>query len=811
MMNSSAAFSPDLPWSCFKPDDLGKCIMNFVEDHETYFRWWAQVWYENFQFLFGNHNIKWSRRNGFAVDYDSLRNQAPNASMRSQTNISRVVVEALASMIYANLPEWEVEAMEESALKGKRYRKITQKLLDCLMIRMCMDKDFANAAVQYVLFGQFAFKADWDSSSGTLIEIPQWRKTQSPQYSDYMAPNQATGGLLETPTPLLDPTGQPIMSDNWEPIVDQLGKQIVKRLAAGSTTSKVLSPLEYRRAIGSAGMHKTNYVEEFRLIDYDQFMDEYRDIDGQTKAYKKVKPVTGDAQVYGFAVRHFMRLQMTTPPTMEEFASRKGGVFKSSLFKYKVFVVEHYDRPSRDKWPEGRRVIVCNGEATHVTKPSYNVPGKDDGWHPYSEAQWLTVAPSSISPGPMNDVTRKNRELNVKDSLNATSIRRNMGSALILKTGSGLDPQKMTGEPGQVHEASDIYGARYLHDDLPIPPVIAQLRQQDKEDVYEVSGAGDALRGQPSTGASSGYQEKQREEREEKRLAPARKFFEQAVSSHGEKLIFAMKCNVRKLDENMMGYLRNSGSGEFTAQDVVAFLSTPFSFGTDIKVKKSSMALRSKATMQATLQELAGGALGERLKTDAKVLDKYLQFFDAETLRDASAAHRDRAARENETFLDFMKLGPNADGIRKPIVMFEDDDMIHLAEHGEFAVTHAEELLQTEWLLVQFLTHSEQHRIQNQEKQGQMAPGTALQTGAMMQTAMQQPAPTVQTIYQHTMMEQQQAQQAAKHPGKSPPPGGPPAATGGGQAPQAPRPGGKTDPGAPSGNTPPAMSKGGLQ
>jgi len=160
----------------------------------------------------------------------------------------------------------------------------------------------------------------------------------------------------------------------------------------------------------------------------------------------------------------------------------------------------------------------------------------------------------------------------------------------------------MTGEPGQVHEASDIYGARYLHDDLPIPPVIAQLRQQDKEDVYEVSGAGDALRGQPSTGASSGYQEKQREEREEKRLAPARKFFEQAVSSHGEKLIFAMKCNVRKLDENMMGYLRNSGSGEFTAQDVVAFLSTPFSFGTDIKVKKSSMALRSKATMQATLQ-----------------------------------------------------------------------------------------------------------------------------------------------------------------------------------------------------------------
>jgi hypothetical protein len=804
-------YAPDLPWNVYKPDELGQSVMQFVEDHEPFFRWWAQVWYENFQFLFGNHNVRWSKRYGFAVDYDFLRQQTANFGMRSQTNIARVVVEALASLIYSNMPEWDVEAMDESNLKGKRFKKISQKLLDCLMQRLCMDQEFACAAVQYVLFGQFAFKADWDFSAGTQIEIPQWKKIRAPKFTDYMAPNPYTGGLIEVPTPLLGADGQPIMEDRWEAVVDELGRQIVNSMFTGDTMVRTLTPLEYRRELGSPGMHKTRWVEEFRLLDYDQYMDEYRDVPGATKAFKKIRPLQANAQAYGFAVRHFMRMQFTTPPTVEDSFRRSNSVFKSSMFRHKVMVVEHYDRPHRDKWKKGRRIVVCNGDATHVAPPTYRVDGKLDGWHPFVEAQWMNVAPSSISAGPLNDVVRKNRELDIKDSLTATAVRRNMGSQLLVKSGSGIDLQKFTGEPGIGHEVSDIFGARWLHDELPIPPVVATLRQQDKDDVYEVSGAGDALRGQPSTGASSGYQEKQREEREEKRLAPARKSFEFAVGRLGEKLLYCMKANVVRLDDQIMGYLKRSAAGEFTTQDVIAFLSGPMTMGVDIKVKKSSMALKSRATVQATLQELAKGPLGQRLSMDARVLDKYLKYFDVDTLRDASAVHRDRAERENETFSDFMRLGPDGEGLMWPVVMFEDDDDIHEGDHALWALQNAEELLGNEYMLLRFLQHMERHRLQRIEKQGELMPGASLQTATMQQAARQQPPPNVQQIYQRSMMDQQtkQLQAAQPQPQQAAKPGGP-APTGGQQAPQAPRPGGKTDPQAPSGNTPPAMAKGGM-
>jgi len=117
--------------------------------------------------------------------------------------------------------------------------------------------------------------------------------------------------------------------------------------------------------------------------------------------------------------------------------------------------------------------------------------------------------------------------------------------------------------------------------------------------------------------------------------------------------------------------------------------------------------------------------------------------------------------------------------------------------------------------MLKFLTHNEQHRLQKQEKSGELMPGTALQTGTMMASARQIARPTVQTIQQKTIMDQQvKAQQAQQQAPQAPPqpapkPGGP-AATGQQQAPQAPKMGGNINPQAPSGNTPTAKT-GGLQ
>ena len=788
------SLTPYIPWCQDEVDNLGPAVQQFLLDQESYLRRWAHRWFENFQFIFGNTSVRWSRRYDFAVDVDFLRRDTP-MNQRAATNISRVVAESLASMIYSNLPEWAAETANESSLKGKRFGVICEKLLDAYQQKLNCDREFAQAALMFVVFGQVAARVDWNPRAGMSIELPQWQKVQTPVWTDYMTQNPINGGSILSPVISPNAMGQPTMQESWQPITDQTGAQVTKKILTGDLSLKMLSPFEYRREIGSHGMHKTRFVEHIMLMDYDEFLDRYSDEDGKTKWFDTVQPMINDNMAYAFAVRHFLRMQMTTPPTVSEGQgfSRSENVLKTALFRQKVLVIEHFDRPNPDMWPEGRRVVVANGQCICLTTPQYHT-NKMDGWHPFVEGQWMSIPPSSISSGPMDSVTAKNRELNVADSLIATALRRNMGSMMIYKPGGGFDPAKCSGEPGQMMPVSDPDSVRYLHDAQPISPVIEGLRKSYKEDVYDSSGAGDSLRGERSPNVSSGYAFQQLQEREERRLSPARKNFEGFASGIGEKLIACLRQNAVRLDDQTMGFMTRTAAGQFAPSDVVAFLSSEVDYGVDINIKPTSMAAKSRASQQATLMELAKGPAQMRIMQDAGVLDQFLKFFDAEKLRDKSSGHRDRANRENEIFTDMSRLGPNAQGITPPVTLFEDDDNIHIDQHTECLLENAEEFTTNEWLFKAFELHLEKHRMQLKEKAMEAPMGSTLQMPAVAAAVAGHPPPTADQIYQQTMMQaqmkaQQQAQQAPDNVSSSPRPKmpktqGAPAPVGSGGPPQ---------------------------
>lgn len=808
------SYAPDLPWNITDPERLGQVIVQYCRDYEAYYRRWAEKWFENFQFIYGNQSVRWSRRWGFAVDTDFLR-RIPSINMRAQTNTSRVILEALAALIYAQLPEWEVESTAESSIKSKRMQKIVGDLLDGYFVRLDAAEDLLNAAVMYCIFGQFCAKVRWNRMAGSLIDIPMYRKAQVPTYASIMAQNPVLGGLIETPSAALNMQSQPMLEQQWVPMTDENGRVIYNKILSGEPQIDILTPFEYRRGIGSSGPNRSKVWQHYRLMDYDDYLDEYTQMPGRTHLFDRIRPVYHDPTIFAFAVQHYMRMQFTAPPVISDVFRRSESIFGSRMFRYKVFVIEHWDRPHPDKWPEGRVAVITNGQCTHLTKPDYTT-GKADDWHPFVEAQWLRVPPSTIATGPLNDVIAKNREANVKDSLIATAVRRNMGSTLLTKIGSGIDPQRLVGEPGMVHEVADPFGARWLHDEIPIPTILPQLRQADKDDQYELSGAGDALRGAPSTGATSGYQEKQREEREEKRLTPPRRNFERAVARIGEKLLACVRANVRHMDDRMIGYLKRAGAGEYEISDVVALISQPIGYGIDITVRKSSMTVKSKATKQAEMMELIAGPAAQRVANDPEVLDEVLKFFEMEGLRDQDAFHRDRADKENEIFLDMARLGPDLDGVASPIVFFEDNDLIHMAKHAKFICSHADMLRNNPWLQLRIFSHQERHRLQSFEKQAVVPAGTAQQAPAMVGMAFQGQRPNLGDIQQQIRAQPPQAPQAP--PQQAPAPGGE-ASTGQKQAPQAPRQpaavgsggGGNVDSGASSAATPSAASRGGFQ
>jgi hypothetical protein len=137
-----------------------------------------------------------------------------------------------------------------------------------------------------------------------------------------------------------------------------------------------------------------------------------------------------------------------------------------------------------------------------------------------------------------------------------------------------------------------------------------------------------------------------------------------------------------------------------------------------------------------------------------------------EKLHDSNTPHRDRSTRENDVFSDMIRLGPDTDGIKVPIVLTEDNDQIHIGEHDKFIVSNSDDLLQNEWLFQMVLLHNEQHKLQLQEKQGNIPLGSKMQAPAMMAQARQKPAPTMPEVYQGTMQMTQskmQAQQAQQH------------------------------------------------
>lgn len=713
---------PTLPWCQDEPEKIASAVIHLMHDQENFIKHWSYKWYENMQFVYGNHHLRWSRRLGVAVDVDFLRPAQRAVNKRHYTNISRTCAESLGSLIYSNTPTWEAKATDDAVTRSSRWEKMSQSILDAYVHILELHNDFRQAANTFVTFGQIAAVVDFDVNVGKLLNIQKYVKRDTPVMRGSIRTDPLLGGVLGSISQGIGSDGQPMVSNSWVPESDEQGRKVTIPMHVGRPRVTFITPFEYRREPGSSGMHTAKWVQRLRLIDFDDWIGEYGKLSGKTAYYDRVIPQSGNAQIQQFAILQFLRLHMISPITDDGW--RQAGYNFSDILRRKILVVEHWDRPNQ-YWPKGRRVVVANGYCTHITEPQYST-NKVGGWHPFVEASWFSILPSSVATGPLHDVVAKNKQLNTCDSLVATALLRNLGSQLLVRSGSGLDPAKISGTPGEIHEVGDVNtAARWLHDDNPIPPVIQGIREEYKSDTYEMSASGDAVRGARTVGVSSGYAYRQAQEREERRLTPARKEWQRMIGGIGEKLLACVKANVIQLDDAVIGYMKKHSAGKFTTQDVAAFISEPLDYGVDITVEDGSMEMKSRATQQANFMELtAKTPLKTRLEQDAAVFDKFLKMFDADHLRDGSAAHRDRADRENEIFSDLLSMGPDGKVEPAPIVWAQDDHDIHMQSHADWMIKNDQELSAAPWLMSMLNLHIEMHRVQKRELQGQVPVGT---------------------------------------------------------------------------------------
>lgn len=774
-----------LPWVCRDPKKLGRVISEFSEKYDRAMGPWYERWFTNFQFIYGNHRFQWSQQYGFPLDVDFLSRGKKSVNSRSQTDLSRTIFESLVSTLFGNAPDWEAIAMDDNAARNRRFKDITEKSLGAFYEKLLMEKEIKGFVQNIVAYGISTFKTDFDLTSGQIEEIPEFESREVILH-ETIAKSADPMGLLNSIVEQSDSSGGPLKETRVVPALDEQGKPKVNRRWMGQPRIRTRTPFEHRRELCAGGSQHARWHQDVRIMEFSDFIAEYGNLEGRTEFFDKVRPGLIHATATSFAIRHFMRMNFLTPQNDMAYWMRAETALSHDFLKSKVMVIEHYDKPNIEHWPEGRLTVVVNGYATHITKPQYRT-NKIDGWHPFSEAMWMNVNPSPMPSGPMDGVTRKNRELDDADSLIDTMMRRNMGAMILYKTGNGFDSQAVFGEPGQLIDVDDVNGVRILKDDQPIPPVLEKLREMKKQDAYETSGSGDALRGEKPAGVEAGYAFRLLEEREQRRITHVRRAIEGAVSNAGEKLIACLRAMGRGFGPDIVGYMMRNSAGGFSAADIKAFIEMPLSFGVDVSVRSGSMQAKSKATQQATYLDLIQKSpiIANRLQ-DADVLDRILQEFDADVLRDRSSVHRDRAKKENDILIDISQQGPDV-MLPMPVVCENDNHLIHLDEHESEYVRRFDEFQTDEFALQVWNLHMEMHRFYEKQNKGEIPPGSmhnfrqlAAQAGSNLPDDLGGTLQKAGALQQKRAMDKQQALPPAQGgqqpgaPGGQPPPGAPP-------------------------------------
>lgn len=783
-----------MPWTTNEPRRLEQAVNALVSQADLQNRRWAQKWFESFQFVLGNHYLKWSRQYDFAIDTDFLRGDN-DTRKRSQTNISRTVVESTAALIYSNLPDIYAAPLYDGSSRGTRLAKTIESLVETYNERLNLHEEFDAGSVMYVMYNKVFAAITYDMNRGATFKRQKQQLVNVPKMTTIRQTDPLTGEDVVVPTPMMGPDGQPVMIQSQQAIIDpNTGRPVLETVRNGDVRVEMLTPFEIQYDPLAKTFSKAKWVSRIRVMDYDDFMIEFASQEGVIE--RNMSRVTAgnlSSPVKNMAFRHFLRSVFALPPVLDF----NGQLNLSNLFnlKNKILVVEYYDRPTEGHrynptpyLAQGRRCVMANGVLCLVSTPQY-LMNNDTGWHPILEAKWLPLPPSQHATGPMSDTVQKNRELNLTDTMMTLAIQRQAGSTLVINENSGIDKTKWSGEPGQTFYTSGDpqAAATYIADKSPLPALVQQYRALQKEDVYEVSAAQDSIRGERSVGANSGYQAQIYEEREKKRTSKASNNWESFIRQIYQKMIACLQQNVAKLDEQVIARMMRSMDGEITVSDIISFLNGPIDFGVDIKITPDSMQTKSKATKIANMVEAMNNpAVAQRMMQDSSVVDAYLDFLGIDVLRSVSSSHRDRANRENAVFSDMISfIDPNqlvqAFGDDMPTVIWQDDDLVHLLEHTRDLVKNFDKYKRNPGLLRAHSVHMTWHEQNYKAKQNQQSPYLASQSQMIEQNAEQIAAAPKDFMTELTKWRQQQIlmqqlaeQQAAAAPAAAAPAAAPP-------------------------------------
>lgn len=625
-------------------EQLAEQIENFYRGDSSLKATLAYHWERNHMMLDGKQWIVYDGDKGRGGLWKTLQVSRANEYIpRPVTNYLYDVYQTLKSYLIQNKPRSTVIPNTQE-YEDKQASKLANLVIETNWERLKEEKNYESAAACGVVYGTVFKKDYWDTSTIQTVKVPR-----------------------VAPQPVIEPnTGAVIGYEDKEVIDPETGEVICDEMPLGDVNTAVVEP--YRLAVDplATDLHAARWVMEYSIQPLDWVMETYgRQEEGFTGLVDQVKP----EKMLSPEMQRFYALKTSSGTQTPGNLNQNGGT--DEMVENAVVLKEYYERPSI-KHPKGRLVAVANHVVLYAGPSPYSGPELGD-WHPYSEFRWEIVPGRFWGKSPLDSIVEIQKQINSIDAV-ITLTRKTMAiPQKLVPTDSGIKRGEWTGRPGQ-----EVF---YRPGGTPpstlpaagVDPQVWQEREQKLEDIKNISGAIDILKGDRPPGVTAASALEMLFEVGTGKLRPVLDRWKVFVESSQKK---QLRLTAQKYKEPRPEFIRmlHAKNKELPKETIENFLGTELYDNCNVKVEAGSNIPKLQSAEKALLLQLAQvGTLNLEDPANKLEFNKRMGVmgFDNEVGPD----HR-RAEWENDLLNNIGKTPQ-----RKPVLLADDEDEIHLMVH----------------------------------------------------------------------------------------------------------------------------------
>lgn len=386
-----------------------------------------------------------------------------------QTLKSYLIKNRPRSTVYPNTPIYQ----------DKMAAKIAELCLEANWARLKEQQNYEYAASCLVTYGTVFKKDYWDTTELVMAKVP--KMTQMPK---------------------VDPsTGMQTGVEEVQATDPATGDPLYDTMPLGDVNTDIVEPFRIAMDPLVNDIHKIRWIMEYSIQPLAWIKEVYgKDPMSSPGFTGLVDDVKEESNLQG-SLKRFFNLKNSPGTKTRVEGTASGGQTEDHIVNSAV-VKEYYERPSVN-YPNGRMVVVANGVCLYAGDSPYIGPELGD-WHPYSECRWEIVPGRFWGKSPLDPATEIQKRINSIDSITILNRKTMAIPQKLIPMSSGITHGGWTGRPGQEIYYRDVGG----NPPQIIPPAgldqsVFAERNQCVEDIKEVSGAIDILKGDRPDGITA--------------------------------------------------------------------------------------------------------------------------------------------------------------------------------------------------------------------------------------------------------------------------------------------------------------------